>query len=320
MLRAGRVLWAVCALMATLGAVAWGQGRAAMISDLKGKVEFRAPGAPWKTATIMTFLPAGAEVRAAGGATATLAFIAGGARAHLSGPCVVQVTGRAAKLVSGAGSALRTTSPDRRAGALLPQEVNFQQMGGARLRQLDLLALDLDEASADIRPTIRWTAQAKFVKFDVTVTEEEEPYREVFKTTCPGSATSVTLPADHALAYGHRYEVLLVGYATARLKAPERVVEVLAKEDADRLQAARREADEQFAAHPDDVTPLVLMVSMYAQHQLYSAAVDMAEKVIARRNEDATLYLYLSRLYEARQDATRAAEARRRYEELSKRG
>jgi len=300
------------AVIAVLGLVstAYAQrgGFAALLADVHGKVDLQAPGSRWTAATIMTTLPTGCLVRVGAGGTATLAFVHGGARTTVQGPATVRVGTDNVGILKGTSKAIQTKHAAERSTALLPANVNIQKMGGEVSRTDPRVSLQMigDAVLADRTPALAWKTRETYSHFEVRVVEMAAGEREAFRASVPGGAREIRLPADHPLEYGKQYGVQLVGCGTERVEAPPHEITVLDQAGAERVAQARREAEAQYAAAPADVTPLVILLSVYTNEKLYEPALDVAQRVLKQRPHDRSLQLLVGRLYQARHEGDRA--------------
>lgn len=292
----------VLALLCATAALAQ-DSPSAFIADVKGKVRFQKPQAAWQDARIMTTLPAGSKLDLPNGSSVTLSFVKGGARKQVTGPATATVT---ASGVEGTSNVVDRT-PGARAAVLMPNNVNIQQMGGMRSRAgARGLRITSDEVTSDVRPTFTWTAEQPYDRFDVIVYDTADD-ATVYKATFGGDKHQITLPKTTCLQYGHTYTVQLTGYQEgSRTQAEEFTLDVLDEAAAKKVTEARQAADEQFKAAPEDVTPLVLLMTVYSDNSLYTPALEVAQQIALLRPEDTNLYLIMGKLYEARRETDKA--------------
>jgi len=310
-----RILGGLIAIFIAAGC-AFAQGKpAALVTDLKGKADVQA-GTAWKPVAIMAAVPASATVRVAAGGQITLTFVKGGVRAQVSGPSSVRVDETGVTLISGDKSAVKSTAPQSRGAIQLAAGVNIQQVGGVRTRaQIREVLITSDQFTIDARPTITWNAAGTFDRFDAGATENAEPFTELLKVSAPGTARSVTLPEGKSLLAGKQYDVYVTGWRGRGRVEHAQILELLDAETAAGIVAARKEAEAQFAASPQDITPLVLLIGVYTDNNLFGPAIEVSKNILAVRGADPSLYLLAARLYELRHDNAAAAEMKKKAEE-----
>jgi len=92
------------------------------------------------------------------------------------------------------------------------------------------------------------------------------------------------------------------------LRARTRTVEVLDRATSAQIRKAAAEAEKLFEAKPSDITPLVLLLSMYADLGLNSHAIALGERIHALRPQETAVLNTLMRFYELRGDLKRVRE------------
>ncbi|MBM3465125.1 MAG: hypothetical protein FJX76_23750 [Armatimonadetes bacterium] len=290
---------------------------AGLISDLRGSSEVQMPGGAWKPAAIMALLPAGTKIRVAAGGKATVSLMKGGVRYKTIGPATVEVAQETVKLLQGSLTSLEGgQAAATRTAALLPANVDIQRMGGVRNRSDSEIVIKIDDTVADVTPAMTWETRRDFDHFEVSVEEQQDAFAIIYKKTIPGNMRSFQVPADATLKFGNQYMIHLVGYGKdgKPSEATPRDIEVLDKATSDRVTAARTETETQYAAAPDDVSPLVVLISVYTENGLTTPALTLAQRVSKARPDSKTLYLLMGKLYERMHDNARAEEMFRKSE------
>lgn len=292
----------ILTLLTAWAAPALAEDTCAFIADVKGKVRYQKPGAAWENARIMSTLPAGTKLDVPKGGSITLSFTKGGARKQVNGPSTATLT---ATGVDGGGVVDRT--PGARTAVLLPANVNIQQMGGVRHRGPKELRITSDETTADLHPTITWDdAGEKYDSFEIGLVDPDG--KRIYKATFGGDRHQLTVPKTVALAYGQRYTIEITGNMNGMRVTPREdyYVDVLEQPVAEKIEAARAAAEEQFKQDPHDVTPLVILMAIYDENGLYTPALKVAEQIALLRPDDTNLYYIMGKLYLARRETDKA--------------
>lgn len=267
----------------------------AVFTRLDGLVELRVGKTAWAEGHLLSPLPEGASVRLGKGAQATLSYVRGGLRVHLAGPCVITV---GAQGVVPPSAAVRTTRHARQGTALVPAGVNIDQMGGARDRAQ--VALHVGDAM-ESDPDIEWRTTDSFAEYELalstadgrrlwkTVVKGDAPTRLQATAGSPEQVFSTRLPeaVRAELKPGASYELRLtasraVGALGATWAGRFRIIDAPV---AQQIAEARKEAEAEFAAHPEDPTPMLVLVEMLLAQDLRFSAYHVVERLDARNRQ-----------------------------------
>lgn len=300
-------LWMAVLLLSFLAPARAVTQPVALVADLQGTVQWSQDGGrSWQPAALMTLLPPGALVRATGRGQATLSFLRSPLRARLTAPGTVRVEAGQVDLVQGPASALSTRRPGAQGMALTPAGANLARMGGG-LRTSEApeeLLLTCDPVVADGRPLLRWFARGQWTGFELLVDEKPSATSGwAFQGTAPGPARCAELPAEVSLLPGSVYTILVTALRPdGTRKTAEQEIRVLDPATAERLIQARRQAQSQVQAAPEDLSPLVELLSLYVEANLHTPALELAQDLLRQRPDDPALRQVAATVYRWRKE------------------
>jgi len=286
----------------------------AMVSDTSGTVDFSSDGGAFNKAHLLQALYDGYQVRVGSGAHATLSFVQGGVRVALAGPVTVKIANNKAQKVAGSG-AVTTSQAGSRAGTQISADVNLARMGGKLSRGTTTdFHIVSDPGFKTQRPTITWVAKdMKVDKYHLSVQDESDV--QILDTYLPGSATSYTFDRD--LTPGVSYDITLIAEIGPSKQAADNSasnggenpyrISVISSSTSAALEQAKQEAEQQFSQQKGDVSPLVMALVMYGEHDLYTDMLPLAEQIVAVR-PDKNVYDILAGIYQHRLDSARAQQ------------
>ncbi|MEW6283985.1 MAG: hypothetical protein AB1758_35560, partial [Candidatus Eremiobacterota bacterium] len=269
-------------------ASAWANSVAGMLTDLKGQVEVQAPGGKWAAGKLLGMLEPGARVRLGAGASATVCLTQGGTRARLTGPCEVELSGGSLKLASGAAGAMKLETPLQSGGVAMPAGVNLDKMGGVLRSAGDdpdppQVLWTMDPAVWRLDPPLTWRAAGGFQSYEVEITDLAS-MKVIFKTSRPGDSREASLPEGNRLTYGNSYSLVVTGLGgDGGMEVDTLVVRVLPEKEATSLQQLTKQAWETYRKHPEDVTPLSLLLATLLEKQLFEPAVEVGRELVKAR-------------------------------------
>jgi hypothetical protein len=316
---------ALAALICWLALSCWAYAApgemAALVADRAGGVTAQLEGASWRNAALMMTLPQGALVKVIEGGRATLSFVRGGTRVYLKGPCEVRVEERGVQVLSSKSpDRVRIVNPTARGTALVPGQVNLDRMGGRLMRpaMMPSVGLTTDPAVKTPRPTITWTTRGKLKDLELSIVQGGQT-KPMYTAKLPGTARQHTLPTHKSLVHGSEYLLVLKGRTASGAQVlAKRSLAVLPREDVATVTAAEAEAARQYEADSTDISPLVVLLSIYTGYKLTTPAYDVTRIVVKERPDDARLYLLMGDYFQSRHEQEKAVQMFKKAESIGR--
>lgn len=246
----------------------------ALVADAQGQVQLVQAGQK-SQAALLSYLAPGTRMELGPKARASLAFVEGGLRVNLAGPCQVALEESGVKLLEGDPAAVTSTRPETRQGKALPRDVNIARGGG--VRRDPELALTVGQA---ILPgdAIHWQAADTINGFQIFVWDGD---RRLLREEVERQTRQLALAPD-LLEPGHTYEVELAGY---RLSGQEvvlkKAVKVLATETAQRVSGLEQGAT--------GVAGKTELLAVCLDLGLDYKSLNLTEELLQQRPDDANL-------------------------------
>ncbi|MCA9793309.1 MAG: hypothetical protein KC910_15975 [Candidatus Eremiobacteraeota bacterium] len=260
-------------LLLTTGAFAR-EKTVALVADAQGQVQLLQAGQK-SQAALLSYLSPGTRMQLGPKARASLAFVEGGLRVDLSGPCQVALEESGVKLLEGGPGAVTSTRPQTRQGKSLPRDVNIARGGG--VRRDPELALTVGQA---ILPgdSIHWQAADTINGFQVFLWEGD---RRLLREEVERQTRELALAPD-LLEPGHSYEVELAGYRVSGQEVVlKKQVKVLGAEACEQITGLEKAAT--------GVAGKTALLSVYLDLGLDYKSLKLTEDLLKQRPEDANL-------------------------------
>lgn len=287
---------------------------AAMVTDVKGNVKVKGADGKWTAARLLQQLPPGAQIQVDKGGSASLSFFADGKRSSVSGASLVQVEQAGLKVLKGEAGSVKVVAARKTASGKTMKPVGVT-MGGEFHRAVEDFILLTQGAFLKV-PALAWMPHSEASGYRIEV--EDANGKPIWEGET--AETQIALPSDCQLTPSTQYQAIIIPIdRELGTEIDEEALGffwVVPGDTREAMVALRQAAEEDFNQNPEDPTPLLIIASQFYGQQLYTEALQIAQKVREQRPDDPGIHEFLSAIYLrlGRQDL--AQEARRKQTQL----
>lgn len=274
----------------------------AMITDIRGNVILSSSGKEQK-ANLLLNLKSGDILKGSKGSKLTVTFFSDGHTETINNDFSVKVEKSGLSILKGVSQSNKTNPIKKKQTGLKIVVVETEKPGSFSMRagpDTFSASPDKNEAVDTPTPDFKWESLSKQnYLFIVKATDMADGKYELIEPKIKIKEDGLVIyPQNRTpLEYGKTYGYYLSEKAGYNENAEPYIFNVLPKKEIDLLKELEEKAKELTKENPDDVSPLVSLMTVYYGKKVYKKAIEQAKKIIELRPDDVGIHMMLLNIY-----------------------